>query len=80
MTQIIHVLWSAQTGPICAYAEQTQAWEHASAMLGVEVSSAELRTELPDFAQHGFPPDTGGDATTIIAIEDLDDAEEPDVW
>jgi hypothetical protein len=50
-TKILHVLWSPQSGPLCAYWNPAKAWTHARTMLGVEVASIELRVDLPEIVK-----------------------------
>lgn len=72
--RIVYVLWSPQSGPICAYDEPTLAFGHAGTMLGVTVSSTELRTELPEIALSAVEAEY--DETTQILIEDIDDGDD----
>lgn len=84
MSRILHVLWSPQSGPICAYEDPTLAWEHARNMLGVDVSQVELHTELPEVVREAVEGYSNEDVTpvepvdnlaaTTIAIDDIDDA------
>lgn len=73
MSKYAHVLWSPQTGPICAYQDPSLAFAHAATMLGVEVTSVELRMELPEIVLQETEYD-GGD-TTPVSIDDIEDAE-----
>jgi hypothetical protein len=69
MPRVVHVLWSPQSGPICAYEDPTLAWDHAKAMIGTKVSEVELRHALPEIAQEKAY------AITPISIDDIDDAQ-----
>jgi hypothetical protein len=69
------VLWSAQTGPICAYEDPSLAWAHARTMLGVEVSGVEVRADLPEIVRQDMSSEYDGDEITPVAIDDIDDAE-----
>ena len=71
MARVVYVLWSPQTGPICAYEDAVLAAEHAQTMLGVEVSRIELRDELPEVAK-ADTSDYEEDQTTPIDLEDID--------
>ena len=64
----VHVLWSPQSGPICAYEDPTLAWAHARTMLGVEVSGTELRAELPEIVKSDMESDYEGDEPTPVSI------------
>jgi hypothetical protein len=74
------VIWSPQTGPICAYEDPVLAHEHAKTMLGVQVASVELRSELPAIARDDlvskFNDQFEGDSTPVdeIPIDAIDDA------
>lgn len=78
--RLVHVIWSPQSGPICAYEDPILAHEHAKTMLGVTVSSVELRTELPEIARADlatkFDDQFEGDPTPVdeIPIDAIDDA------
>jgi hypothetical protein len=83
--RILHVLWSPQSGPICAYANPSLAWTHARTMLGIEVSQVALHTELPEIVHEDLESDYNGEeitpveavedlSATVIAIDDIDDA------
>jgi hypothetical protein len=72
--RVAHVLWSPQSGPICAYDDPSLAWEHAGTMLGVQVSSVEVRDELPEIVRGGAAGDDDEDDTEPISVEDIDDA------
>jgi len=61
MARIVYVLWSPQTGPICAYEDGVLAAEHAQTMLGVEVT----RVELPEVARASEYED---DQTVLIRL------------
>ena len=74
MSRILHVLWSPQSGPICAYEDPTLAWKHANTMLGVEVSQIELRDDLPKVARDDIERGYDDDETTPISVEEIDDA------
>lgn len=69
-----HVLWSPQSGPICAYEDPSLAFAHASTMLGVEVSAVEIREELPEIVLRDAESYDEGD-TTPVSIDDIDDAD-----
>jgi hypothetical protein len=70
-SRLVHVLWSPQSGPICAYEDPIMAWNHAATMLGVEVTGVELRVELPEVAR---PTEYEDDDPTPVSVEDFDDA------
>jgi hypothetical protein len=70
------VLWSPQTGPFCGYEDPTLAWSHARTMLGVEVTSVEVRVELPEVVRQDMSSEYDGDEITPVSVEDLDDADE----
>jgi hypothetical protein len=72
--RIIHVLWAAQSGPICAYEDQALAFAHAITMLGVTVSGCELRDELPEVALSDIEAEYANDEPTPVSFEDIDDA------
>jgi hypothetical protein len=84
MSRILHVLWSPQSGPICAYEDPTLAWEHARVMLGVDVAQVEFHDVLPEVVRDDVASDYNGeeitpvepvdDRATAIAIDDIDDA------
>jgi hypothetical protein len=63
-SKILHVLWSPQSGPLCAYWDPTKAWRHARTMLGVEVTSVELREDLPEVVRDDIESDFEGDDDT----------------
>lgn len=77
---MIYVLWSPQTGPICAYESPLIAHAHAKTMLGVLVTEAELRIELPEIARNDlasefdeqFEDETPVDEIPLDAIENAD--------
>jgi hypothetical protein len=82
--RILHVLWSPQSGPICAYENPSLAWTHARTMLGVDVTQITLHTELPEIAREDIESEYNGEeitpvesvedlAATVIAIDDIDD-------
>lgn len=75
--RIVHVLWSPQTGPICGYDNPSLAYIHARTMLGVEVSTVEIRATLPEIARQDIEIEYEGDEVTPVEIEDIDDAEKP---
>jgi len=68
-----HVLWSPQSGPICAYEDPSLAYAHARTMLGVEVSAVEIRDALPEIVLQDAESYDEGD-TTPVSIDDIDDA------
>jgi hypothetical protein len=51
MHRNVHILWSPQTGPICAYEDGILAYAHARTMLGVQVATVEVRAALPEIAR-----------------------------
>lgn len=74
------MLWSPQTGPICAYESPVIAYTHGRTMLGVQVTEVELRIELPEVARDDLVAELDErfeDATPVdeIPFEALDDAD-----
>lgn len=60
MTRYLHVLWAANVGPMVAYRNSSIAFDHARAMLGVEVTVVELRDNLVGEMVHiVWSPDLG---------------------
>lgn len=70
------MLWSPQAGPFCGYEDPTLAWAHARTMLGVEVTSVEVRADLPEIVRQDMSSEYDGDEITPVSVEDLDDADE----
>lgn len=68
------MLWSPQSGPICAYEDPTLAWAHAATMLGVDVAQTALREELPEVAREDIERGYDDEDTTPITVEEIDDA------
>jgi hypothetical protein len=73
------VLWSPQTGPLCAYTDPVLAHSHARTMLGVQVAETELRVELPEIAKNDLVAEFNEefeDSTPIdeIPLEEIEDA------
>jgi hypothetical protein len=60
MSRILHVLWSPQSGPICAYENPTLAYAHARTMLGVDVAQIEMHFELPQIVREDVESDYNG--------------------
>lgn len=77
-SRILHVLWSPQTGPICAYEDPSLAWAHARTMLGVDVTGVEVRADLPEIVRQDVVSDYDGDEITPVAIDDIDDIDDTD--
>jgi len=76
--KILHVLWSAQSGPIAGYADPTKAWTHARTMLGVDVAQVEIRDQLPEVVRDDIEIEwsaTEDDDTPRIVDVDIDDIE-----
>jgi len=73
--RIIHIVWSPATGPIAAYVHPWMALAHARSMLGVEVTTVPVSTELPslvvDDVSTEFAP--AEEDTPVIEMEDIDD-------
>jgi hypothetical protein len=86
MSRNVHILWSPQTGPICAYEDGILAHAHARTMLGVMVATIELRTDLPEIARNDlaadfdsqFEDETPVDEIPFNALEDAARTDEPD--
>ena len=78
--RISHVLWSPQSGPICAYEDPILAHTHARTMLGIQVTATEMRVDLPEIARadlvaeydEQFEDETPVDEIPLEAIEDVD--------
>lgn len=67
-TKIIHVVW-APTGPIVGYYDPTIAHAHARTMLGVDVTSIELRDSLPDVVREDLSEEWEGDEDTPQVVD-----------
>ena len=86
--KFLHIVWSPTAGPQVAYFDPSLAHAHAMTMLGVEVSSCELRQTLPDvvrddmqiaeFEDDDTPPASDiENAEVDVEIVDIDDANDP---
>lgn len=74
MHRIVHIVFASATGPIAVYANPDLAWAHARSMLGVDVVSIPVSTELPAIVRDDLTEDYDtDDATPTIPMEDLDD-------
>lgn len=76
--KIIHVLWSAQSGPLVAYRNASLAFAHAQTIVGVEVSACELREQLPEVVRDDLAVDAefeNEDTPEVVAfdVSDIDD-------
>lgn len=69
MSRVVHVLWSPQSGPLCAYEDPVLAWTHARTMLGVQVALVDLREELPELARTDMEDEYDGDEATPVGEE-----------
>jgi len=79
-TKVVHVVWSP-AGPVAAYRNPELAWAHARSMLGVDVSSCELRDTLPEVVVDDLESDFDDNDDTPKVVDawsfdmgDLDDA------
>jgi hypothetical protein len=88
MKKYIHIVWSPTAGPQVAYHDPGLAHAHAMTMLGVEVSSCELRQTLPEvvrddmqvaeFEDDDTPPASEIESEEVdVEIVDIDDANDP---
>lgn len=73
----LYVLWSPQSGPICAYDDHALAYAHASTMLGVEITRIDIRTALPDVVRDDMAAEYDKNEptpVTTVYIDDIDEA------
>lgn len=85
----VHIVWSSQLGPMVAYRDSSIAFEHAGEILGVDVTTLEVRDRLPESVrddraaefQGGDTPlqpddreDIAMEITAAVPLDDIDDA------
>jgi hypothetical protein len=73
----VHIVWSPATGPIAAYDRPDLAWDHARAMLGVDVAHMEVLDRLPSVVVDDLVSEYDEDADNVtppdvIAIDEID--------
>ncbi len=66
--RFVHIVWSPATGPIRAYENPTLASDHARTMVGVNVATLLISSDLPEDARADIASDhyDGDDITPVI--------------
>lgn len=77
MVRFTHIVWAPATGPIAQYANPELAHAHARTMVGVDVVTLPISTELPsvvrDDLERDFDEDDDTPEISVVHLEDLDD-------
>lgn len=69
MKRVIHIVWAKETGPVAAYTDPTMAYTHARTMLGVDVSTCEIREQVPDVVRDDLEVEWDSDDETPRVVD-----------